>query len=110
MWLPIVDRSPEEDVRLVDLGMKRSLDGACFPMIELSMRSRNFGVWIADAISEWGDKTNSPGHCQCSRPPSLSEVGCTMTATMKPRRRIGQMVSTSSSSPSRVARSWMREN
>ena len=55
----VTDRLPEEDARLVEFGMKRSLEGTP-PSDRAALRSRNFGVWIADDISEWGDKTKYP--------------------------------------------------
>ena len=56
---PLTGISPGEDARLVELGMKRSLEG---PTVSdrATLRSRNFGAWIADDVSEWGDKTKYP--------------------------------------------------
>ena len=48
-------KEPEEDARLVDVGMKRSLDDPS-PNERTANKSRTFGVWRADTKNEWGDK------------------------------------------------------
>eukprot|EP00435_Cladocopium_sp_Y103_P060316 s936_g22.t1 len=53
------DHQPEEDVRLVELGMKRSLEGPA-PNERLASRSKIFGTWRADDNTEWGDKGKYP--------------------------------------------------
>lgn len=53
------DLQPEEDSRLIELGMKRSLEGPT-PTERLASRSKIFGVWRADDKTEWGDKQRHP--------------------------------------------------
>ena len=47
------DAMPSEDGRLVELGMKRSLEEP-EPNEGLAIRSKIFGVWRADDATEWG--------------------------------------------------------
>ena len=51
--------APEEDARLVDTGMKRSLEGAATDQ-RAPQRSRIFGQWRADDLTEWGSKAMFP--------------------------------------------------
>ena len=48
---------PQEDARLIDSGLKRSLEHA--PQSE-KQRSKVFGIWRANDITEWGDKSQFP--------------------------------------------------
>ena len=50
---------PSEDGRLVKLGMKRSLEEPGTNE-RVANRSKIFGVWRADDVTEWGDKRNYP--------------------------------------------------
>ena len=50
---------PNEDARLVDTGMKRSLEEQKGDE-RAAHRSRVFGTWIADDLTEWGDKREFP--------------------------------------------------
>ena len=52
-------KEPEEDARLVDMGMKRSLEDPS-PNERTANKSRTFGVWRADTKNEWGDKSLYP--------------------------------------------------
>ena len=56
---PARDKEPEEDARLTDTGMKRSLEEPA-PSERTAHKSRVFGVWRADTKNEWGDKTLYP--------------------------------------------------
>ena len=52
-------KTPEEDARLVDKHLKRSLDDPT-TNDRVANRSRVFGTWQADRLTEWGDKKNFP--------------------------------------------------
>ena len=58
---PILGR--EEDSRLIDVGLKRSLDEPTFD--RTSQRSKIFGLWRADDHTEWGDKKRHPVIANC---------------------------------------------
>ena len=60
---PRKDQPPEEDARLVDVGMKRSLEDP-MPSERTAHKSRVFGVRRADTKNEWGNKSLYPVHCQ----------------------------------------------
>ena len=56
------DRHPkQEDARLIDAGMKRSLEGT--EQSRATTRSEVFGTWRADDVTEWGDKRQFPVIC-----------------------------------------------
>ena len=55
---PDRQKAPEEDARLVE-SMKRSLDKPA-PDDRVVNRSRIFGAWRADDVSEWGDRRSFP--------------------------------------------------
>ena len=55
---PDRQKTPEEDARLVE-SMKRSLDKPA-PDDRVVNRSRIFGAWRADDVSEWGDRRSFP--------------------------------------------------
>ena len=53
------DKDPEEDARIIDAGMKRSLEEPSSSE-RLSSRSKIFGFWRADENTEWGNKADFP--------------------------------------------------
>ena len=52
-------KMPEEDSRLVDINMKRGLENPT-PSDRQANRSKVFGIWRADDVTEWGDKRKFP--------------------------------------------------
>ena len=50
---------PQEDARVIDVGLKRSLGGDP-PDNRIASRTKLFGVWRADDVTEWGDKRRFP--------------------------------------------------
>jgi hypothetical protein len=48
------DQLPEEDARLVDAGMKRGLEDPT-PNERVTNKSKIFGMWRADDLTELGD-------------------------------------------------------
>ena len=54
-----LDKEPEEDARLIDLGMKRGLEETA-PDDRQANRTRTFGMWRADDVTEWGNKAQHP--------------------------------------------------
>ena len=53
------DKEPEEDARIIDAGMKRSLEEPSGSE-RMSSRSKIFGFWRADENTEWGNKADFP--------------------------------------------------
>eukprot|EP00913_Durusdinium_trenchii_P018599 g17477.t1 len=53
------NKPPEEDARMVDRHLKRTLDEPV-PNDRAPNRSRVFGTWQANRLTEWGDKKNYP--------------------------------------------------
>ena len=52
-------KEPEEDARIIDSGMKRGLEEPALSDRQAN-RSRIFGVWRADEVTDWGNKTKYP--------------------------------------------------
>ena len=76
--IPPPDKVPEEDARLIDLGLKRGLDDP-MPSDRRPNRTKIFGQWRADDITEYGDKGNFPviaGSRDINAFPRLKQSDC----------------------------------